>query len=552
MNIILGVLNAKYVHSSLSIRYLSSYCHEYNIEIFESTINENILDNAMKLIKRKPDIIGFSCYIWNIEQTLKLCSIIKTALPETLLLLGGPEVSYDSREVLKNYKYIDFVISGEGEISFKKLLSTLTDKSEDFSNISGLAYRNKEKILVNENAEIIADLNIIPFPYSKGVPDRIIYYEASRGCPYNCGYCLSSTIKGLRYFDIERVKKELKFFIDNEVKLVKFVDRTFNANRKFALEIWDYLIKNSRNTCFHFEISADLLSYEEILLLKTAPKDLFQFEIGVQTTNESVLKNINRIMDFIKVKNNVEAIMEGGNIHCHLDLIAGLPGEDIESFKRSFDMVMSIYPGVLQLGFLKLLKGAPIFLQREEYHIRHMEFAPYQVLSTSTMTLEDISKLMKLEEIVETYYNSGVFEITIKYSLGLDASPYEYFMGLTEYLEDKGFFYKKYDLKDKFEFLYGYLSKKYEKSLIRDLMLHDFILNTKKAYLPPFLRREIDSIAKEKINRIKLINEKDQNKEGMIYYPSTIKVIKNKNVYKIVKNESIVIFDIHNSKYEYQ
>lgn len=554
MNTILAVLNSKYVHSSLALRYIKAYCSEYDIEIFEATINENLLDNALKLIEKDPDVIGFSCYIWNMEFTLKLCSVIKEVKPEVQIILGGPEVSYDADIVLGNYNYIDYIITGEGEVPFRKLLDAISNDLNGLYKIDGLVYRKDGEVRSNGQPKVIEDLNIIPFPYADEIPDKIIYYEASRGCPFNCSYCLSSTLRGIRYFNIERIKRELKYFIDKDVKLVKFVDRTFNANKKISMEIWEFLILNSKNTLFHFEIAGDLLDAEEINLLKSAPKGLFQFEIGVQTTNPEILKNINRIMDFNKVKNNVVSLIEGDNIHCHLDLIAGLPGEDMASYRRSFDMCMEIEPHVLQLGFLKILKGSPIYSQRSEYDIHHISFTPYQVLYTRDMSIHEMTILLKFEEVFENYYNSGIYKITMKYILEIVNSRFDFFMEFTEHLMERGFFVKHYDLKDRFKFLYDYLKDKYNEDIIKDLLLHDFIIGTKKSWLPDFLKREYKEDIKIRVHESwKLVNEMlgEVNPKKILYAQVKTNVKQWGNNYNIEKNDSIVIFDLQNSKFCY-
>lgn len=554
MKTILAVLNSKYVHSSLALRYIKAYCSEYDIELFESTINENILNNALKLIEKQPDIIGFSCYIWNMESTLKLCSIIKEVKPEIEIVLGGPEVSYDADIVMQNYEYIDYIITGEGELPFKALLDALDNNLNGLFEIDGLAYRKDGKVIGNGKCKVIEDLNVIPFPYQYEIPDRIIYYEASRGCPFNCTYCLSSTLKGIRYFSIDRIKKELKYFIDRDVKLVKFVDRTFNANKRAAMEIWEFLINNSKNTLFHFEIAGDLLDEEEIRLLKSAPKGLFQFEIGVQTTNPEILKNINRKMDFQRVKNNVVSLMESDNIHCHLDLIAGLPGENMESFRKSFDMCMEIDPHVLQLGFLKVLKGSPIYSQREKYDIHHLNFTPYQVLYTRDMSISEISKLLKLEEVFESYYNSGIYKITMRYIMANVDSRFDFFMEFTNFLIDAGFFIKNYDLKDKFKFLFDYLIREYDTDIIKDILLHDFIIGTKKSWLPDFLKKEYSEEVKIRVNeswgQVKnMLGE--VNPKKVIYVPVKVKANICGNKYNIQRNDGIVVFNLQNSRFCY-
>ncbi|SEF72418.1 Radical SAM superfamily enzyme YgiQ, UPF0313 family [Caloramator fervidus] len=504
MKVVLASLNSRYVHSNLAIRYLKSYALGFNIEIYERTINESSYEIALDIAYKKPDIVGFSCYIWNIENTLKVCSILKQVNQDIKIVLGGPEVSYDPKEVLEKYQFIDFVVYGEGEKTFKELLEALVYKRE-IVKVKGLAYRNEDGVFVNEKRPLILNLDEIPFPYDK-LPEKIIYYEASRGCPFNCKYCLSSTIKGVRFFSLDRVKRDLKFFIDNNVKLVKFVDRTFNANKKVAIEIWNFLIENAKSTKFHFEIAADLLDDECLDVLKRAPYGLFQFEIGVQTTNLEVLKNINRVMNFKRVKENVRKILDEGNIHCHLDLIVGLPGEDLDSFKKSFEDVMSIRPDVLQIGFLKVLKGSDMSKEKDIYGIKHSPYPPYQVVKTKDLSFEDILFLTKFEETFEIYYNSHLYDITINYFLNKIKS-YEFFYRLTNYLDKRGFFELNHDLNSKTKMLYEFLKAYDEEDLVKDLLIHDYVFTTKKSYLPEFLKKDMDfnlkDFLKEKEDEIK-------------------------------------------------
>jgi radical SAM superfamily enzyme YgiQ (UPF0313 family) len=487
MKVLLIALNSKYVHSNLAIRYLRAYANEFDVEIFEGTINENPFNLALETARKKPDVVAFSCYIWNIENTLKICGILKEINKDITIILGGPEVSYDPKNILQLNDYIDYIIFGEGEETFKELLEYLSGKGKDLKSIKSLAFRLGEEIIVNEERPLITNLDTIPFPYDLEIPSKIVYYEASRGCPFSCKYCLSSTIKGVRFFSLERIKRDLKYLIDNDVKLVKFVDRTFNANKRMAIEIWEFLIQNSKGTKFHFEIAADLLDEDCFEVLKRAPKDLFQFEIGVQTTNETVLKNINRIMDFEKVKNNVKRVMSMGNIHCHLDLIVGLPGEDFSSFRRSFEDVMDIKPDVLQIGFLKVLKGSPISFEAEEYGIKYSPYPPYQVLKTKDLSFEEVVFLIKFEEVFETFYNSHIYDNTIRYFLN-KLNSYEFFSELTIFLEENNFFNLNFDLNGKTKLLLEFLKKYEDEDIVKSLLIHDYLFTTKKGYLPEFLK----------------------------------------------------------------
>lgn len=557
MKVILASLNSKYVHSNLAIRYLKEYCCEYNegleISIKEYTINDNLMDVSMELLIENPDVIVFSCYIWNIEQTLKICSTLKEINGSLRIILGGPEVSYDSKEIMRENSFIDFIIQGEGEVTLAETLKTLKNNEKNL-NIQGLIYRDKENIIVNPPRKLIQDLNIIPFPYRNEIPDKIVYYEASRGCPFNCAYCLSSTLKGVRYFNIDRVKKDLKYFIDNKVKLVKFVDRTFNSNKKFAADILDFLIKNKDETKFHFEIAADILDDEILQLLSTAPKELFQFEVGVQTTNPEVLKNINRIMNFEKIKENISKIKDFGNIHCHLDLIAGLPGESFDSFKNSFDMCMEIKPDVLQLGFLKVLKGCKIYYDKDVYGIKNINFPPYQVLSTKDISLDEMDKLLKFEEVFESYYNSGIFKITMDYILSLAESKFDTLFEFCEYLYYNDYFKRKFDLSDRFKLLFDFAKEKYDYEILKDLMLHDFLINTKKSTVPIFLKREQSPDLKgTSTNKKEYIKEylKQENTKKIAYFNVNYKVKKSTSGYDVIKEEAVMALNLENGEYIY-
>lgn len=553
MKTVLASLNAKYVHTNLAIRYLKAYCSEYDITLFESSINDNFSDSAFRIIDEKPDIVAFSCYIWNIEGTIKLCSIIKKVLPAVKILLGGPEVSFNGGHYLENYDFIDFIIAGEGEKALKAFLKCLSDGEKCYNEINGLVFRKDDEIIENGMADLIYEMDSIPFPYSENIPDKILYYEASRGCPFGCSYCLSGSAAKLRYFSLDRVKRDLAKLIENKVTLVKFVDRTFNANKAFCKELWSYLIQAGGNTRFHFEIALDLLDDTLLQLLKAAPKDLFQFEIGVQSTNDIVLDNINRRMDFNKIKANLIKIREGDNIHCHLDLIAGLPGENIESFKTSFEECMELMPDVLQLGFLKVLKGTKLYSQKEQYGIEAIPYPNYQVLYTADMRFEEIRYLMKFEKVFDTYYNSGIYSITLNYLLQHNKS-FEFFEAFTEYLLKTDFFRRNIDHNEKFKYLYDFAVQSFMEETIRDIMLHDYIINTKKSVLPEFLKKDIDKSFKM---NIKLNSEALILKIGtaevkrICYFPVTIKVKQKVSYKSFERGDSTVVFNMDSGLYCY-
>lgn len=553
MKIFAVSLNSKFVHSNLAVRYLKEYSGEFNVNVYEYTINESPFDIAFDIAEKKPGIIGFSCYIWNIENTLKVCSILKEINKNTIVILGGPEVSYDQISVLKNNSYIDFIVYGEGEIPFKNLLDSLVN-NKSLHEIKGIAFRENGKIFLNEPEPLIENLDLLPFPYKSGIPDRIVYYEASRGCPFNCKYCLSSTIRGVRYFSIERVKKDLLVFINNNVKLVKFVDRTFNANKKFANEIWKFLIENARSTTFHFEISADLLDEENLKILESAPSGLFQFEAGVQTTNPEILKNINRVMDFNKIVDNIRRIEDTGKMHCHMDLIAGLPGEDIESFKKSFDMCMSINPDVLQLGFLKVLKGSSMRDEAEKYGIHYIKYPPYQVLYTDNMTFDDMDELIKMEDVFDTYYNSGNFKTTFDIILRKVDSQYEFFKGFKDFLICREYFKKKFDLVRKSHALYEYCSKFMDIKLLSDLILYDYIFTEKKQLIPDFLRVDLNKDIKKIVyeNKEDIIKELQCNNfKTIVYIPVNCRIYKENSIYTIEEKPGIAVFNFNKRECSY-
>lgn len=438
--IILASLSAKFIHSSLALRYLTRFQQNeqrHCLQTMEFTINQRLDFIADELFRQQPDVILFSCYIWNVELLRQLCPLLKKILPHCLLGFGGPEVSYESDAFLAANPAVDLVMRGEGELVFTQLLDHL-----DFGNpaslqeIPGLTFWHNEQIIMTPAQEPL-DLALLPFPYEENfadVKDKIIYYESSRGCPYRCGYCLSSIEKGVRFVPLDKVLPELQIFLDHKVRQVKFIDRTFNCKKSHAMAIWQYLHQHDNGvTNFHFEITADLLDQETIDFLHTVRKGLFQFEIGVQSTNPQTITAINRNVDFAKLSSIVQSIKAGGNIHQHLDLIAGLPYEDYASFGRSFNDVYALQPEQLQLGFLKVLKGSMIYQKQHDFSIVYHDQAPYEVLTTHKLPYEDTLRLKFVEEMVETYYNSGKFLNTLDYIVPLYDNPFAFFEQLSQY-----------------------------------------------------------------------------------------------------------------------
>ena len=425
MKVVLATLNAKYIHSSLALRYLREYCSRQNISIVikEYTINNSLFDILADLYAQKPDVIGLACYIWNIEMTIQLASMIRKVLPQTVIIFGGPEVSYGSADFLQQNPYVDYVVSGEGEKTLNLLLEQLLKNSNEM-NIPGLIWRNSNgKIFCNDKPKTSLAMSEIPFPYHdydmEALKDKIIYYESSRGCPFSCQYCLSSAVEGVRFLPVERVFAELDFFIRHKVKQVKFVDRTFNAHKQHCFAIWKYLCSIPCDTNFHFEISAELLDEEMVDFLATVPPGRFQFEIGVQSTNEETLDEIQRRNNWPLIVKNVEKIISYGNIHVHLDLIVGLPYENYASFSRSFNQVYSLQPHMLQIGFLKMLKGTGIRKRSAEHNYMYTEQAPYEVLSNRYISYDEVRQLKIMEDLFNQFYNSGRFRHTLSWLVNL-------------------------------------------------------------------------------------------------------------------------------------
>ncbi len=496
MKILLAACNAKYIHSNLAVYNLKSCSGEYSsrVVVKEYTINQ-IRDDILKdIYLEQPDVVCFSCYIWNISFVRELVPDLKKILPQVEFWAGGPEVSYDAVEFLKKNPAFFGVMVGEGEETFHELAGYYIErKPETLSGIRGVAFRdeNKGRDIVHTGWRELMDLSKVPFAYSNltEFKNRIIYYESSRGCPFSCSYCLSSIDKKLRFRDIELVKKELQFFIDNKVPQVKFVDRTFNCKHDHAMEIWRYITENDNGiTNFHFEISADLLRAEELALMKTMRPGLIQLEIGVQSTNPQTIKAIRRTMDFEKLKGIVEQIHSFGNIHQHLDLIAGLPYEGYDSFHKSFCDVYALRPEQFQLGFLKVLKGSHMMEMTGEYQILYKDREPYEVLSTAWLTYGEILRLKMVESMVEVYYNSGQFKHTLVFLEQYFEDPFRMYEALGRFYEKKGYSEISHSRMRRYEILMEFAGeqKEIQSEALSDVMLLDLYLRENLKSRPSF------------------------------------------------------------------
>lgn len=496
MKILLAACNAKYIHSNLAVYNLKSCSGEYSsrVVVKEYTINQ-IRDDILKdIYLEQPDVVCFSCYIWNISFVRELVPDLKKILPQVEFWAGGPEVSYDAVEFLKKNPAFFGVMVGEGEETFHELAGYYIErKPETLSGIRGVAFRdeNKGRDIVHTGWRELMDLSKVPFAYSNltEFKNRIIYYESSRGCPFSCSYCLSSIDKKLRFRDIGLVKKELQFFIDNKVPQVKFVDRTFNCKHDHAMEIWRYITENDNGiTNFHFEISADLLRAEELALMKTMRPGLIQLEIGVQSTNPQAIKAIRRTMDFEKLKRIVEQIHSFGNIHQHLDLIAGLPYEGYDSFHKSFCDVYALRPEQFQLGFLKVLKGSYMMEMTGEYQILYKDREPYEVLSTAWLTYGEILRLKMVESMVEVYYNSGQFKNTLVFLEKYFDDPFRMYEALGRFYEKKGYSEISHSRMRRYEILMEFAGEQKEipSEALSDVMLLDLYLRENLKSRPSF------------------------------------------------------------------
>ena len=545
MKFLLTAINAKFIHSNPAIYSLRAGVGEKlqpYVELAEFTINESLESILEGIWKRQPKVIGFSCYIWNWKLIREILTELPKILPNTEIWLGGPEVTYDGPGLLSEFPQVTGIMVGEGEVTFREVLDqyvreaestgqseqqpepdsieqqatdrtgTVTGKTvaERFGQISGLCLASGYTA-----PRELTDLTTLPFLYEDMEPftNRIIYYETSRGCPYRCSYCLSSIDKKVRLRDIDVVKRELQFFLDQNVKQVKFIDRTFNCDHKHAMEIWRYIYEHDNGvTNFHFEISADILREEEIALLNRFRPGLAQLEIGVQSTNPETIRAIHRVMDVDKLEKIVAAIHRGQNIHQHLDLIAGLPYEDYESFGRSFDRVYAMQPEQLQLGFLKVLKGSDMHEHAKEYGIRYLELPPYEVLYTNWISYGEIRRLKRIEEMVELYYNSGQFTHTLPILEKTFSGPFAMYEALADYYQEQGYFTNSPARAYRYQILLEFAAMKDpdNREIYRELLTYDMYLRENLKSRPAFAA-EITEEEKQDIRRFYQTEEQERH-----------------------------------------
>ena len=508
MNILLTAINAKYIHSNLAVYSLRAYaagkCERYKEEIgiAEYTINQPLDQILMDLYKRKPEVLCFSCYLWNIEYVEQLVAELGKIMPQTDIWLGGPEVSYHASHMLEQFPQVYGIMRGEGEETFLELAEFYCNNSgksleqcekvQRLKEIVGITFRDGEEIIETADRSVM-DLSKVPFVYEDldVFKNKIIYYESSRGCPFSCSYCLSSIDKCLRFRDLELVKKELQFFIDHEIPQVKFVDRTFNCKHSHSMEIWSYIKEHDKGkTNFHFEVAADLLNEEELNLISTMRPGLIQLEIGVQSTNEQTIKEIHRTMKFSQVTEVVNRVHAAKNIHQHLDLIAGLPFEDYNSFHKSFCDVYALRPEQLQLGFLKVLKGSYMEEKTKDYELLYQNRPPYEVLSTKWLPYSDVIRLKGLEEMVEVYYNSRQFEHTMELLEQVFGDAFVMFEEMSNYYEEHGYYGVNHNRVARYEILYAFIKEvalvqyetllteeQFRQTLVMDLYLRENMKN---------------------------------------------------------------------------
>ncbi len=490
MKVLLTTLNAKYVHTSLALWYIYQYSRRFHpeVEFKEYNINQDLAWVCGEIYREKADVIGFSCNIWNIEQILTISRRIKQVAPDTVIILGGPEVWEDPEGILEDNPEIDYIICGEGEIAFKEWLDELKSPCPDFVKVRGLVFRDGERTVRTVARPDIEDLSVLPFPYPEDLTpfrQKLVYYETTRGCPFQCQYCLSANEKGVRYFPMERVKEELLRFIRAGIRQVKLVDRSFNCNLKWAKEIWRFLIAHPGETNFHFEVVGDLLDEEAFEILKEAPAGMFQFEIGVQSTHLETLTLIRRRMDWERLAHNVRRLVAETKVFVHLDLIAGLPAEDYLTFGGTFNQTFLLNPHRLQLGFLKLLRGSGLRARAEEYGYRFTRETPYEVLGNRWITYDELLQLKTIEELLERYHNTGRFRAALAYLISRHASPFAFFESLAQWWKRRGLDEMSHKGKDYYGFLRDYSRDHgFDTEVIRNLLKYDYLSGERSVELP--------------------------------------------------------------------
>lgn len=553
MKILLTAINAKYIHSNLAVYSLAAYAEENRnaVEIAEYTINHRREYILQEIYKKKPDVLCFSCYIWNYEYVCQIAAEFHKLRPEVPIWAGGPEVSYEIEKFFSEQAAFYGVMIGEGEESFKKLTGFYCRRDPaDLSEIPGIAYRRSyfgaetDQIIRTLSGKPV-NMDRIPFCYDhiEDFSHRIIYYESSRGCPFSCSYCLSSVDKHLRFRDLKLVKKDLLFFIEKEVPQVKFVDRTFNCNHKHAMAVWNFIQEQDRGkTNFHFEIAADLLTEEEIELLIKLRPGLVQLEIGVQSTHVKTIEAIHRTMQLSKIASAVRRIQKAGNIHMHLDLIAGLPYEDYERFQKSFREIYALQPNQLQLGFLKVLKGSYLYEHREEYGILYGNRPPYEVMQTKWISYDEILKIKLVEEMLEVYYNSGQFEVTMKLLDAAYPDSFGFFLELGQFYENNGYLDRSHSRIRRCELLLEFLQeeKKIPKEMIQESLLYDLYYRENMKSRPYWARNPAEFA---RISRVYCKKGKSSHIEPFFYRFPTKEQKNISGLPKRLEKEIYMLFD---------
>ncbi len=486
MKVIASTLNAKFIHTNLAIRYLKAHAApEHDIEIAEYTINDPALNIVTDLFAKKPDVVGFSCYIWNIEQTVKVIQIMRKIMPNVKIVLGGPEVSYDVVYWLQRLTEIDFIVIGEGEETFKILLDALKNGANT-DDIKGIGYMKDGKPVINPIRDKV-DLRELPSPFRfpedrENLSKRVTYIETSRGCPFSCQFCLSSIEVGVRYFNRDKIKDDIRYLMANGAKTIKFVDRTFNISRSYAMEMFQFLIdEHVPGTVFQFEITGDIMRPEVIdFLNKNAPPGLFRFEIGVQSTNDLTNELVKRRQNFEKLTRTVMMVKEGGKIVQHLDLIAGLPEEDYNSFRKTFNDVFALRPEELQLGFLKMLRGTGLRISAKQYGYVYMDHSPYEILQNNVLGFEDVLRIKQVEDVLEKYWNDHRMDYTVDYiTSSCFDTPFDFFQSFGSYWDEQGWSRIGHQLEDLYKRLIQFLNEKQirNRDLAEGLMKYDYLLN---------------------------------------------------------------------------
>lgn len=516
--IVLTAINSQYVHLNVAVRYLKKYVEknsDIKLDIYETNINNQLMNIIKDLFEKQPDIIIFSTYIWNKEYVFSITKELKKILPDVKIALGGPEVSYEWDKIMAENQEIDYIFTGEGE---KVLLNFFT---KDISEVKGVVYREGERLKYNGIEPLIENLDIIPFPYDdEELQDRtkIFYYESSRGCPFNCSYCMSSIDKSVRYYSIDRTKEDLKKFIDSPIKLLKFVDRTFNLSKEKYMAIWRFLLENYREgITFHFEINANIFDDETLNFLETVPKGYFQFEIGVQTIDAQAMKSIGRINKLEKLEYNIRRISR--NIHLHLDLIAGLPYETYDKFRESFDYVHRLKPEMIQLGFLKLLKGTKMYDEKEKYGYKYFSKPPYEVFSNEFISFAEMVKLKNLEKVLDFYYNSEKFPESVQWIIENHyESAFSFYEDVAEYFDKRGYLKVSHKESTLFTLLYEfYLDKGLkDREIFVEYLKYDYLMLGKTGFYPEWFKSEKDGELYDELIRernYKSIREGHKNSE---------------------------------------